>query len=806
MWVRICFKRGALFATDWIKEKNVNLSKIINIKSYERGILSTKLDKDKNFSNLYDLNLYYKEAHSLNEFTISIDEQESFIITKQYLQNDQLYYVDDDAEILLGCYVPNKYVSIYNKISSITHGADINRIDSIRQPLPELTDDIITSHDKGLWEFWGFEKYIKESDIRSRDPRLDIKDSPIAIDFGTSSTVVAYQDERGIGQLIRIGANDFWQPTVNSDFENPTILEFIDYQNFINAWQSDTYRPGVFWSDVKGSHEALSRFRANETDVDILSSMMIKLKHWALKQNVHSPTIVKDQINKIEQIIPQLKENNPVKGKPLEVNSEYQFDPIELYAWMLGMMINWRGRGLFLNYYMTFPVDYPRDTKEKILSSFRRGLQRSFPQPFILTDEFTQFSVEERATEPLAFAAIAMDELQLEPTEIGRPYAVFDFGGGTADFDYGIYRLPTEQESDDGYDQVFENFGASGDKYLGGENILEHLAFYTFNYSQNLEELRKNKVSIVRPIDIPISTGNELLVSSSQNAQTNTLMLISQLRRFWETGQSISSSGILKLVLLSNTGEKVNCELIIPENDLLEIIENKIFEGLKNFFSALKLAFQDKPNINHVDILLSGNASQSSILQGFLGLGKAEQDKIRQEILEQFIEALFEDNPLKLTIHPPLNKGVIQNSSNINAKTGVALGLLRLVPGSTTKIINNSLSANKEGLFLFNVGRIIRNTLTVKIKQGAESGWTELGKVIERRFTLAYSQSPQALIKPLKLGEADLLVKILNFSAESENQKVFARTKGLNTLIITTAENEEIIDEINHSNLFEINL
>jgi hypothetical protein len=61
----------------------------------------------------------------------------------------------------------------------------------------------------------------------------------------------------------------------------------------------------------------------------------------------------------------------------LQVDIDDPFDPIELYAWYLGMAINWRGHGLFLKYYLSFPVEYPREVRDRILASFRRGLQRA---------------------------------------------------------------------------------------------------------------------------------------------------------------------------------------------------------------------------------------------------------------------------------------------------------------------------------------------------------------------------------------------------------------------------------------------
>ena len=56
---------------------------------------------------------------------------------------------------------------------------------------------------------------------------------------------------------------------------------------------------------------------------------------------------------------------------------------------------------------------------------------------------------------------------------------VFDFGGGTTDFDFGVFYEADEKKSTR-YDYTIEHFGAGGDRYLGGENLLELLAFEVF--------------------------------------------------------------------------------------------------------------------------------------------------------------------------------------------------------------------------------------------------------------------------------------------------------------------------------------
>jgi hypothetical protein len=50
-----------------------------------------------------------------------------------------------------------------------------------------------------------------------------------------------------------------------------------------------------------------------------------------------------------EYTVQPLTEYNPVKGQAIQINQNYpELDPIELYAWFLGMNINWRDVAYFL--------------------------------------------------------------------------------------------------------------------------------------------------------------------------------------------------------------------------------------------------------------------------------------------------------------------------------------------------------------------------------------------------------------------------------------------------------------------------
>lgn len=670
-----------------------------------------------------------------------------------------------------------------------------SEIDYLSARLPRLEPAQFTDTQKGLWEFWGMDAAeLQAHGVRARNPALDVRDWNVAIDFGTSSTVVAY-DEHDQHKLLRIGVSDYWAAEQPEDYENPTILEFIDFEALLKVWQAESYRPGVSWDAVRCSHAALQNFRDNKSNARAVGSMLAKIKHWALRE-ANAPRLrLTDRSEPlgVEHELAPLTLRNPVRGQAMSVSSSDPFDPIELYAWFLGLTINWRGRGLFLRYYMTFPVDYPRDVKEKILASFRRGLQRSLPEPLISQPIFQNFSVEERASEPAAYAASAVCRLGIEATAEGEAYAVFDFGGGTTDFDFGYYRQPTSEEEDEGKEEVFEHFGAAGDKFLGGENLLENLAYLVFRH--NLGVCREHRIAFTRPLDAADFAGSEMFLDKTQAASTNTVMLMARLRSYWESGALESSSGIESLDLLNNEGDRVACQLEIPEDALDEYLENRIEQGVRNFLAALQKAFA--PNIpDTINVLLAGNSSRSKwVKEAFNTFTEADEASPMQARLRAYCDALFKQNAPTLVIHDPLSPD-LEDPYAPTAKTGVALGLLRLCPGSPVLVINRAQEhSDGEAPFAHYVGRLRQGRFQVGITQGSEYGvWHELGVPSEGVFNLYHTQSPRAHTGDMKQGEPELLKHRLDLFGNLKGKRVFARITGPASIELCTASSIEDIE------------
>ena len=214
-------------------------------------------------------------------------------------------------------------------------------IDYFSVRLPVIDAPVFTDNHKGLWEFYApesqqdkFNKVQSETSVRGRNPALDIQHAPVAIDFGTSSTVVAIR-QNGRDELLRIGIQekDLNKAISAEQFENPTILEFLNLNEFQTAWQSEAYRPLVNWDHVHCSHEAKASLNNNkEADSKVISSIFPRLKQWALRDAQQTRVVITDQQG-TEYTVQPLTEYNPVKGQAIQINQNYpELDPIELIS------------------------------------------------------------------------------------------------------------------------------------------------------------------------------------------------------------------------------------------------------------------------------------------------------------------------------------------------------------------------------------------------------------------------------------------------------------------------------------------
>lgn len=762
----------------------------------------------------------------------------------------------------------DRKVKLPSNINSKDIKAAFQFNDSLRCNLDIIKTEEFTDATRGVWELYGIdENILKKAKVFARNPEDDIQSGVIGIDFGTSSTVVA-RDNNGRTELLRVGTNDFSATSKAIDYENPTILEFKNYNEMLNAWRSQARMPFVKWKDVNCSHAARNNWRNANTNTEIVASIFPTLKQWVLKEGRAAILRMKDRNNVDFEILPvdindeHLKFNN--ENKTLNVNDDYTFDPIELYAWFLGLNINRRGQGIFMRYNLSFPAAYPKVAREHIRAAFERGLYRSLPHT--LSNEIIKkdFSVQIRTTEPAAYVVGAYKSLNIKATDEGCHYGVFDFGGGSIDFDFGIIRNPNETESKK-FELVIEHFGeGDGDKHLGGENLIEHLAYETFKLNESI--CREKNISFTKPADAIKLAAYENLIKTSRTAVTNTLIVASKLRCIFEQGKLVNEGGdietneLVNLPLLNNDGEVEHITFQVEVNALIDLLKQRIFDGCKNFLVAMNRAFsasdsnKNSKNKNfpqEIHILLAGNASRSNIVKTLFGLENNNNQKVNtvtittpqvkvkdnsqsksadannsnnsnsnnsnnKKVLSRetcnFSEELsaeavkiFGKNLPTFIVHSPLLPDD-NNPYQPTAKTAVAIGLLSLDQGSCIKIINHSLESNSgEAPFDFYVGKLIKDANFVSIlhHKSKYQKWEFLCPLIESSVNnLYYSQSAKALSGEMLKGDPLLKkYKLIYFDKKYDEQKAFIRAISPNKIEICAAVSLEEIEKNNHSEI-----
>ena len=235
-------------------------------------------------------------------------------------------------------------------------------------------------------------------------------------------------------------------------------------ENFVAKYKARAGRPKTKWNDVTVSHTAFDNL--THSDSKHYYSFLTDLKHWC---GSDERIKIKDR-NEITKDLP-----------PFLELMEGDINPLEYYAYYLGLYINnmLQEKRIFLKYIMSFPVTYDKAIRERMRRAFDRGIKKSLPTALLSNDEaMKNFIVQDGASEPAAYAITALQEYNFDPEgDEENYYAVFDFGGGTTDFDFGVLR----ESKLDRYDYSLIHFGENGDKTLGGENLLKLLAFEVFS-------------------------------------------------------------------------------------------------------------------------------------------------------------------------------------------------------------------------------------------------------------------------------------------------------------------------------------
>lgn len=792
----------------------------------QHGLIPEGLEKEE--ESFKEMGKYWKH---LKPYLSMTSLQMNFDIGAFRKQGNELFVKDFDSfkkehPLASTTYKDKEYKDKFDFITLLYQYCDF-----IRANISPYDEKRLTDINLGHWELveeplpeWKEEKLPKGRAWVARPPQLDVRSGVCAIDFGTKSTVVACRDENQDERLRRVGKGGFNAAPRETDYENPTAVELRHYESFRQAYNARNGRPFTKWQDMTVSHEAVDAiFKAENTGA--YYSVFNELKQWA--NDPHRRMFLSDQEGKVIEL------------KPYNEIREGDFDPIEIYAYYLGLYINNMTNGIYLDYIMSFPVNYSVAVRERIRQSFERGIRKSLP-PAILADEevMKHFRIQLGCSEPAAYAITALQEFGLEPKneEDRVAYAVFDFGGGTTDFDFGIASLPAPTKR---YNLQIDQFGYGGDPYLGGENILMLMAYEVFR--ENVEEMRKQNIHMVLPSDgVRRFTGSEVLVEDSSNASQqaclNTRELQRSLRPIWEKKEDYKKLGEDDqsfTLYSSGDGKKAKVMVKINISKLEDLIKKRIERGVESFFVKLTEAFDDADFQGPIHIFLAGNSCKSPVVQElfkeYIKKYTGEQGQGAEGQRYKLYLPLGMKNPSVSgtekakagTAQKPQNKteakGAGQTAEPLQVewdrvrtgKTGVAFGLLRCRKGARdVKVINKNdeslggKQGKKEVKFPYYLGHINRNHLfQIDIGPNVEYGeWAEYIDASEDEFELRYTQDARAQTQRLPDSEVSAVSCYLDEDEVSDDADVavFVRKKDMQTLEYAVGS----MTEVNGKNIF----
>ena len=645
-------------------------------------------------------------------------------------------------------------------------------IDRDRINIDDYQENILLDPNVGHWDLKEQDKKeLKEilgKNVYKRDPKLDINQGGIvAIDFGTKSTVVVYQKDSENILPMRISGDKLNREVRNTDYENPTVIEFRDINKFLKDYNAKVGRPDTKWQDITISHTAFGNL--TEVSSEYFDSIISDIKQWTASKN--QKIILVDRKGK-EILLPPYLELN-------EKSKDY-LDPVELYAYYIGSYINNMINGIYLEYYLSFPVTYEKAVRERILKSFEKGIQKSLPIE-IQEDKnlMKKFRVRHGANEPAAFAVCALSKLEIEPKkeEDKVYYGVFDFGGGTTDFDFGIWRFAEEEDL---YDYELEHFGAGGERYLGGENILKELAYKVF--SDNSSNLRKSQIQYTRPEWCDEIVGEETLVSQTKQARQNSTKVAKELRGIWEN-TTTERLDYISVNLFNSLGEvNAGFKLDVKEDKLKNLIKEKIEKGIKNFFIKMEDAFKEE-DAKEINIFLAGNSCKHPFVE---------------EIFNRYIEEKKDKFKINIYNTKMFEKLKETNKVNPTAKTGVAFGLIYSRNSGRIKVTSRDEKANvnNEVNFKFYVGNNRRNKFNCIISPNSNyDEYKFFGIVKSDIFELYYSTFPEAQTNEMKSLEAK--IKRINLKKdydEEDRYKIYLKADKSDKLSYAIVKEEKDIE------------
>lgn len=351
----------------------------------------------------------------------------------------------------------------------------------------------------------------------------------VSIDFGTSSTCAAVKC--GVGaQLFTLSGKEKYTSSRKNPYENPTNLMLYDWPEVYYQWEAGNANCPFFIGKTNDLPELM-------VDYDSGYTVEEEYKHADEENGMRKVRAIISQLKMLpyymskgeeRKITPYNSDSNIYVVNDIELEDGQHFNPIAFYGYLLARAINNPAEGkIYRNYQITYPAKFNRELREQIRKSIEYGIKRALPLP-VRYNEKRPVSVSMTYSEPEACVGAVLGKQFHQHSDEARLFSVYDLGGGTMDFAFGVLRNVDDNNEDeaDVYDAMVTLTGIDGVETVGGEKLIHELAYKI--YLENKEEIESKGIKFVLPEEAKYPQGFEGLLSNRREevseANTNTLM------------------------------------------------------------------------------------------------------------------------------------------------------------------------------------------------------------------------------------------------------------------------------------------
>jgi len=554
------------------------------------------------------------------------------------------------------------------------------------------------------------DKEVVPSEVVRRDPHVDVRDAWVAVDLGTDTTVVAIGNGEQ-HELLRLGSGS--PATVSRDYETPSEVGFNDLAATIKPWRDRVILPLTKWGDVVVGHAARERLQVHGKErAQRYKSSVGELGKLPARMEDAEPVLIcgRSDLDNVRTLAPPAPPIIDEEG----ISSDSPFDPLELFAYYIGLHVNDRRRGIHLRYAVGMPTGWAQERRTQVLAQFRRGLLRSLPAGMVAYDDIDLLQVVDAGANVLSFAAYAFGVFGIVPrADEVVPFVAIDAGASETSVICGYYRRATPDERAGGLENVVEHAEPTVLWSFGGDWLLHRMAYKV--YTASATSMKNNDIPFVTPMGEDPIAGAEERLKPSLDGHTNVRLLKNALRLVLEKPGPSPLPDVLQL--FGRDGRVRDVRIMVDRAALTEWLRARLSEAAVTIKAAVEKGLDQlcRGEVPWADVrvLLGGRLSMHAYLQ-------------------ERLEAAF---PAGTQVHK-FREPDDTNLARPTVKLATALGMLqcRYHPLAPSEV------SDDRAHFSYRVGRAKRGKLHAVLDDTTGYDvWRELGACTRPQVTLLYA-------------------------------------------------------------------